>query len=126
LEEDNAIEKGKEKLFGKTLNELIAVTKSAGLPGYSAKQIADWLYKKEISSVNEMTNLSKRMREILANDYALGLSDPVNVAVSKEGNNMYLIPGRMQDGMYLLHDRKTGVPGKLVIKRDIEPVQESA
>lgn len=90
MEEDNAIEKGKEKLFGKTLNELIAVTKSAGLPGYSAKQIADWLYKKEISSVNEMTNLSKRMREILANDYALGLSDPVNVAVSKDGTRKYL------------------------------------
>ena len=80
----------KEVLFGKTLNELIAVTKSAGLPGYSAKQIADWLYKKEISTINEMTNLSKKMREILANDYALGLSDPVNVAVSSDGTRKYL------------------------------------
>ena len=39
----------KEKLYGKTLNELIAVTKRVGLPGFAAKQIADWLYKKEIS-----------------------------------------------------------------------------
>lgn len=90
MEEETAIETRKERLFGKTLNELIAVTKSAGLPGYSAKQIADWLYKKEISSVNEMTNLSKKMREILSNDYALGLSDPVNVAVSRDATRKYL------------------------------------
>ncbi len=90
MEEDTTIESGKEKLFGKTLNELIAVTKSIGLPGYSAKQIADWLYKKEISSIDEMTNLSKKMREILSDNYALGLSDPVNVAVSKDGTRKYL------------------------------------
>jgi hypothetical protein len=41
----------KEKLYGKTLNELIAVTKRLGLPGFAARQIADWLYKKEISSI---------------------------------------------------------------------------
>ena len=52
----------KERLYGKTLNELIAVTKRVGLPGYSARQLADWLYKKEIMSIEEMTNLSKRMR----------------------------------------------------------------
>ena len=44
----------KEKLYGKTLNELIAVTKRIGLPAYSARQIADWLYKKEITSVDEI------------------------------------------------------------------------
>ena len=47
----------KEKLYGKTLNELIAVAKRIGLPGFAAKQIADWLYKKEIYSIEEMTNL---------------------------------------------------------------------
>ena len=50
----------KEKLYGKNINELIAVTKRIGLPGFAARQIADWLYKKEISSIEEMTNLSKR------------------------------------------------------------------
>ncbi len=55
----------KEKLYGKTLNELIAVTKSLGLPGFAARQIADWLYKKEISSIEEMTNLSKKTRDLL-------------------------------------------------------------
>ena len=80
----------KEKLYGKTLNELIAVTKHLGLPGFSARQIADWLYKKEISSVDEMTNLSKKIREKISEEYELGLTAPESVAESSDGTKKYL------------------------------------
>lgn len=80
----------KERLYGKTLNELIAVTKRVGLPGFAAKQLADWLYKKEISSIDDMTNLSKKMREVLSNDYELGLLPPVSVKESPDGTKKYL------------------------------------
>jgi 23S rRNA (adenine2503-C2)-methyltransferase len=80
----------KEKLYGKTLNELIAVTKRIGLPGYAAKQISDWLYKKEIISIEEMTNLSKKIRELLQVDYEIGLSSPVNESKSLDGTKKYL------------------------------------
>ena len=80
----------KEKLYGKTLNELIAVTKRIGLPGFAARQIADWLYKKEIDSIEEMTNLSKRMRDLLTREYEIGLSAPDNVAESSDGTKKYL------------------------------------
>jgi 23S rRNA (adenine2503-C2)-methyltransferase len=80
----------KEKLYGKNLNELIDVAKQCGLPGFAARQIADWLYKKEIRSIEEMTNLSKKTREILSTDYELGLYDPVDVAVSSDGTKKYL------------------------------------
>jgi 23S rRNA (adenine2503-C2)-methyltransferase len=80
----------KEKLYGKTLNELIPVTKRLEMPGFAARQIADWLYRKEISSIEEMTNLSKRMREILSVDYEVGLSAPVNSAESSDGTKKYL------------------------------------
>ena len=80
----------KEKLFGKTLNELIAVTKRVKMPGFAAKQIADWLYKKEIRSIDEMTNLSKKMRDLLSTDYEIGLTDPSNVAESSDGTRKYL------------------------------------
>lgn len=79
-----------EKLYGKTLNELIAVTKKLGLPGFAARQLADWLYKKEISSIGEMTNLSKKTRELLENDYEIGLSAPVNESISTDGTKKYL------------------------------------
>ena len=63
----------KEKLFGKTLDELIVLTKRIRLPGYAARQIADWLYKKEITEIGEMSNLSKR-QEIFSGSYETGLS----------------------------------------------------
>jgi 23S rRNA (adenine2503-C2)-methyltransferase len=80
----------KEKLYGKTLNELIAVTKRIGMPGFAARQLSDWLYKKEIHSVEEMTNLSKRMRELLMIDYEIGLSAPVSSSESIDGTRKYL------------------------------------
>ena len=80
----------KEKLYGKTLNELIAVTKRVGLPGFAAKQISDWLYKKEIQSIDEMTNLSKKTRELLSAEYEIGLSAPVNESKSLDGTKKYL------------------------------------
>jgi len=80
----------KEKLYGKTLNELIAVSRRAGLPGFAARQIADWLYKKEIHSIGEMTNLSISMREILSADYEIGLTAPANVSESTDGTKKYL------------------------------------
>lgn len=80
----------KEILFGKTLNELIVLTRLLGLPGYAATQIAGWLYKKEIGSVDEMTNLSKRARELLTARYTLGLSDPVSSSTSIDGTKKYL------------------------------------
>ena len=80
----------KEKLYGKTLNELIAVTERFKLPGYTAKQIADWLYKKEIMSIDEMTNLSGNNRQILSENYSIGLSAPLKVADSLDGTKKYL------------------------------------
>jgi 23S rRNA (adenine2503-C2)-methyltransferase len=80
----------KERLYGKTLNELIAVTKRIGLPGFAARQIADWLYKKEINTIEEMTNLSKKTRELLSVDYEIGLFSPVNESKSSDGTKKYL------------------------------------
>lgn len=80
----------KEKLFGKTLDELIVITKRLGMPGFAAKQLADWLYKKEIHTIDEMTNLSKNMRELLSKDYEIGLSEPVNFSQSSDGTRKYL------------------------------------
>jgi len=80
----------KEPLFGKTINELIAITRRIGLPGYSARQIADWLYKQQVSSIEEMTNLSKKAREILASEFEYGLSSPVEYSESSDGTKKYL------------------------------------
>lgn len=82
-----------EALFGKTLDELTAISKELGLPSYTGKQIAEWLYKKEIAGIEDMTNLSKKARELLSSRFSLGLQDPVDVQVSVDGTKKYLFPG---------------------------------
>jgi len=89
----------KEKLYGKTLNELIAVTKRMRMPGFAARQIADWLYRKEIDSIDEMTNLSKKMRDLLSADYCIGLSDPETFSESTDGTRKYLF--KVLDNKYI-------------------------
>lgn len=80
----------KEPLFGKTLEELKAVCVLLKMPGFTAKQIAQWLYKKDIATIEEMTNLSKKNRETLAEAYVLGRELPLKVQVSKDGTKKYL------------------------------------
>src|SRR6056297_116267 len=86
----------KEKLFGKTLNELQNVASELGLPNFTAKQMADWLYKKKISSVDEMTNLSKNARELLNEKYEFGATQPSKVQESADGTKKYLFPTLQQ------------------------------
>ena len=80
----------KERLYGKTLNELISVSKRLGLPGFTARQLADWLYKKEISEIAEMTNLSKKTREAMEEHFEFGLIPPESSAESSDGTKKYL------------------------------------
>ena len=52
----------KRRLLGMTLDELKGVAFEAGLPGYAAKQMADWLYKKKVTSIAAMTNIASAKR----------------------------------------------------------------
>lgn len=82
----------KECLFGKNILELTEIVIELGLPKFTANQIAGWLYQKNISSVEEMSNLSKKARELLSEKYELGLIAPVKVQESKDGTKKYLFP----------------------------------
>lgn len=101
----------KEALFGKTLDELQSVCLELGLPKFTAKQITDWLYKKKVSSIEEMSNLSKKARELLADKYEFGLIDSTRVQESKDGTKKYLFPtmhGKfVETAMIPDKDRKT-------------------
>lgn len=82
----------KTKLLGKTLDELKAVAVEAGLPAFTGKQLAQWLYAKKVRSFDEMTNISKAGRERLSELYDLGVSEAVGVAESSDGTRKYLFP----------------------------------
>lgn len=83
-------------LFGKTLNELQEVVTELGLPKFTATQIADWLYKKQVGTIDDMSNLSKKAREVLSANYQMGVSVPVKVQTSTDGTRKYLFATTQQ------------------------------
>lgn len=82
----------KQPLFGKTPDELKQIVLSHGLPAFRAQQISEWLYKKHVRSIEEMTNLSKEVRQLLGDNYTVGLTDFSNVQTSLDGTKKYLFP----------------------------------
>lgn len=82
----------KEKLLGKTPDELKVIAIEAGLPAFAGKQMAQWLYQKRVADIAEMTNLSKQGREVLSEKYEVGLAWPLDVQTSADGTRKYLFP----------------------------------
>lgn len=89
----------KEPLLGKTLLELQLITQQLGMPRFAAKQIASWLYDKKVSSIDEMTNLSLKAREVLCQQYTVGATAPVEAQRSSDGTVKYLF--RTEDGNFI-------------------------
>ncbi len=98
-------------LLGKTLAELQDIVNTLGMPKFTAKQMAQWLYVKRIRTIDEMTNLSKDNRAKLSAEYTVGYEDPADAAHSKDGTIRYLFAtptGKHIETVYLPdHERAT-------------------
>ena len=79
-----------EPLLGKTLNELTAIAEEAGMKRFAGKQIADWLYQKRVTTIDQMTNLSLAARDKLKQHYSVGRQAPRAHAESIDGTKKYL------------------------------------
>ena len=82
----------KEILLGKTPAEIQEVVDELGLPKFTGKQIVDWIYNKRVASFDAMSNLSKKSRELLDEQYEVGLYAPLKEQVSNDGTKKYLFP----------------------------------
>ncbi len=80
----------KEKLFGKNPEEIKAIVKELGMPAFTVNQIIDWLYKKDITEIEQMSNISVINRALLADNYQLGINLPLKSQESKDGTKKYL------------------------------------
>lgn len=92
-------------LTGLSPAELKAVAAEVGLKPFAARQMADWLYKKRVSDIAAMTNLSLAARERLVEaGYVVGRIEPTEVQVSVDGTKKYLFPtlgGRSIEAVYI-------------------------
>ena len=73
-----------------SLAELQELCLSESMPKFAAKQICDWLYAKQVDTIDAMTNLSLKARSRLNEIAYIGRSTPVNCQVSKDGTKKYL------------------------------------
>lgn len=77
-------------LLGMDLEELKSVAISGGMPAFTGKQIAEWIYKKRVTSFEKMNNISKKNREWLEENCRIGREDPSAKHVSADGTVKYL------------------------------------
>jgi 23S rRNA (adenine2503-C2)-methyltransferase len=77
-------------LLGLPPDRLAAAVCALALPKFAHKQIGDWIYKKFARSFDEMSNISKSGRALLAAHCRVGASEPEAAAVSADGTKKYL------------------------------------
>ena len=81
-------------------DELSESLKSLGLPTFRAKQVWQWLQQKGVSSFDEMTNLSKQLRDSLSEQYVIKFCEVERKSVSAlDGTVKYLF--KLYDGQFI-------------------------
>lgn len=80
-------------LLGMNLEELKDLAISGGMPAFTGKQLAEWIYKKRAVNFEVMNNISKKNREWLEANCVVGREIPVDKFRSADGTVKYLFKG---------------------------------
>ena len=80
-----------------SLDQLKDYFASLGEKPFRAKQVYDWLWSKNLHSIDEMTNLSKSLRERIAEEYTI---NPVSVDQLQKSTDGTIKNGvKLHDGL---------------------------
>ena len=93
--------------MGLNLLELKAVAKEFGMPAFTGGQMAKWLYIQHVTTIDEMTNISKNNREKLKAAYTIGCKKHIDAQYSNDGTIKYLFPtdnGKFVETVYIPDD----------------------
>lgn len=101
-------------IYDYTLDELKKILK----PSFRAKQVYNWLYKKYISSYEEMKNLPKDLKEELKEKYPIEILKIIKKEQSSDGSIKYLFKLRdnhtIEAVLLLMKDKKIDEDGKII------------
>ncbi|KOY83645.1 ribosomal RNA large subunit methyltransferase N [Lysinibacillus macroides] len=86
----------KESIYSLQPHQLEEWLKENGEKPFRAAQIFDWLYNKRVKTFEEMSNLSKGLRDKLAANFALTTLSTIIQQESKDGTIKFLF--QLQDG----------------------------
>ncbi|MEC8826511.1 MAG: 23S rRNA (adenine(2503)-C(2))-methyltransferase RlmN [Verrucomicrobiota bacterium] len=82
--------------LGLTLDDWVRWAEANGQPKFRARQIVEWLYQKRVTSFDDMTNLSRDLRDRLKRQFVPGLLPVVRAAGSNDTTRKFLF--RLDDG----------------------------
>ena len=80
-----------------TLEELKEWMKENGESAFRAKQIFDWIYKKEVFSFEDMKNISKTLISKLSENFYIGIPEVIDSLSSSEDGTRKILLG-LSDG----------------------------
>ncbi|MDD5593462.1 MAG: 23S rRNA (adenine(2503)-C(2))-methyltransferase RlmN, partial [Candidatus Margulisbacteria bacterium] len=86
----------KPNILGLTVEELAKYCRAKRLPAFRARQVYTWLHKRLAQNFDEMTDVSKEIRQLLAEDFSLDLPVVEKIQKSGDGSQKYLF--RYSDG----------------------------
>lgn len=77
-------------------DDLSATISELGWPSFRVKQVEGWVWKHNVTSYDEMTNVPAALRQQLAELFSLGGTEEVARQTSRDGSRKYLL--RFSDG----------------------------
>lgn len=80
----------KQWLLGKSVDELTEVALAFGLRRFVGAQLSEWIYKKRVVDIDQMSNISPKIREQLTQKYIVGGGAPAKFQLSDDGTKKYL------------------------------------
>ncbi len=79
-----------------TLEGMTAWLKEHGEPPFRAKQIFQWLYQRHVKGFDEMSNVSKSLRQVLAQHFTIGGFETDTVVVASDTSRKFAF--KLADG----------------------------
>ena len=98
---------GKLDLRSMTHGQLQELMSELGQPAFRVKQIEGWVWRKNVSSLDEMSNLPKTLRHALQDRVTLDSAEEIARQLSTDGSRKYLL--RFPDGVSV---ECVGMPSK--------------
>lgn len=98
---------GKLDLRSMTHGQLQELMSELGQPAFRVKQIEEWVWRKNVSSLDEMSNLPKTLRHVLQDRVTLDSAEEIARQLSADGSRKYLL--RFPDGVSV---ECVGMPSK--------------
>ena len=90
------VETKKPSIYSLQLHEMQDWLKEQGEPKFRAGQIFDWLYKKRVKNYEDMSNLSKGLRDKLSNSFDITTLNTLVKQTSSDGTIKFLF--QLYDG----------------------------